>query len=61
LGCSFKHSAGAFDVDLLAIGRIFYRFGNTNHGGEMKDVGDISHCLREKFAIENRTLKKIAG
>jgi hypothetical protein len=61
LGGSFKNSAGTFDIDLLAIGRIGYRFSNTDHSGEMKDVGDILHCFGEDFSIENRTLKKKAG
>jgi hypothetical protein len=61
LGGSIKNSAGAFYIDFLAIGRIGYRFGDTDHGGEMKNVGDIPHRLGEEFAIENRTLKKMAG
>jgi hypothetical protein len=61
LGGSFKNSAGTFDIDLLAIGRIGYRFSNTDHGGEMKDVGDIPHGLGQEFSIENRALEKMAG
>jgi hypothetical protein len=60
LGRGFEDSAGTFNVDLLAIGRIGYRFSNTDHGGEMKDVCDILHRFGEEFSIENRTLKKMA-
>jgi hypothetical protein len=45
LGGSLKNSAGAFDIDLMANGGVFYRFVNTDHSGEMKDVGDISHRI----------------
>ena len=37
------------------------RFGNADHGGQMKDMRDSSERLTEKVGIEDGSLKKTAG
>ena len=40
-----KNEAGAFGIDFVATIGMGDRFGDADHGGEMKDVGDASEGI----------------
>ncbi len=40
-----KNEAGTFDVHFVAAIGMGDRFGDADHGGEMKDVGDASEGI----------------
>jgi hypothetical protein len=56
-----KDEAGAFDIDFVATIGMGDRFGDADHGGEMKDVGDASEGIVEGGGLENGSMEEAAG
>ena len=56
-----KDEAGAFDIHFVAAIGMGDRFGDADHGGEMKDVGNASEGIVEGGRLEDRSMEKAAG
>ena len=53
-----KNEAGAFDIDFVAAIGMGDRFGDADHGGEMKDVGNASESIVQGGRIEDRAMEE---
>ncbi len=56
-----KDEAGTFDVHFVAAIGMGDRFGDADHGGEMKDVGNASEGIVEGGRLEDRSMEEAAG
>ena len=56
-----KNEAGTFDVHSVAAVGMSDRFGDADHGGEMKDVGNASEGIVEGGRLEDRSMEEAAG
>jgi len=56
-----KNEAGTFDVHFVAAIGMGDRFGDADHGGEMKDVGNASEGIVEGGRLEDRSMEEAAG
>lgn len=56
-----KNEASTFDVHFVAAIGMGDRFGNADHGGEMKDVGNAIEGIVEGGRLEDRSIEEAAG
>lgn len=56
-----KNKASSLDIHFVAAIGIGDRFGDADHGSEMKDVGDASEGVLESSGIKDRATEKAAG
>ena len=57
---SGKNEAGTFDVHFVAAIGMGDGFGDADHGGEMKDVGNANEGIVEGGRLEDRSMEEAA-
>ena len=56
-----KNEASAFDINFVATIGMGNRFGDADHGGEMKDVGNAIEGIVQGGRLEDRSMEESAG